>query len=230
MGTHNEQIVALFADLVSRDDASINVPAAALAMARVHYPELELEPYLERLAAMGRSGARAIDGTYGEEGVARLSRFVFEELGFRGNREEYYDPRNSFLNEVLERRLGIPITLSLVYIELGRAGGLEMEGVGFPGHFLVLETISGTLLDPFNGGVELDAGGLEQLLVAQGLDDTSVREEFIEPVTKRQMLLRMLNNLRRHYSGEGDAVRLARLEAMAEALYACEADGPPLIQ
>ncbi len=225
--THN--VVDLFSDLVSRPDDAISLPAAALAIARIRYPELELQPHLDRLAAMGEGAARDLDGARGAAAVDLLNAYVFGELGFAGNRADYYDPRNSFLNDVLERRLGIPITLSLVYIEIGRHCRVDIEGIGFPGHFLVREVSTGAILDPFNAGVELDDAGIRRLLAAQGLDDSEGVQDYIEPVSKRQMLMRMLNNLGRLYSQAGEANAVARVEAMAEILMQPEDTGPPLM-
>jgi len=228
MPISDNQLVTLFADLVTRDDDSINLPAAALAIARVHYPELDMKPYLDKLARMGADAARVVGNVSGDAAIDRLNRFVFETQGFRGNRDNYYDPRNSFLNDVLTRKLGIPITLSLVYIEIARACNITVEGIGFPGHFLVCDVTSGWLLDPYNGGERLDEEKMARLLAAQGLDESGWSDDFIEAVSKRQMLLRMLNNLGRHYSQAGDAKRLARLEAMAESLVQTEEAEPPL--
>jgi regulator of sirC expression with transglutaminase-like and TPR domain len=221
--------VSLFADLVTRDDASINLPAAALAIARINYPDLEIQPQLDKLARMGGDAARFLGSATGDAAVDRLNRFVFGTLGFRGNRDNYYDPRNSFLNDVLTRKLGIPISLSLVYIEIARSCEITIEGIGFPGHFLVCDISSGSLLDPFNNGERLDEEKMARLLAAQGLDEAAWSDDYIETVSKRQMLLRMLNNLGRHYSQAGDAKRLARLEAMAESLLETEEAEPPLM-
>src|SRR3989441_5604549 len=130
---------------------------AALAIARIAYPDLDPAPsrrQLDDLAAAVRP--RLYPQASPEAAAAELAGYLFRECGFRGNREEYYDPRNSYLNDVLERRLGIPITLSVVLIETGARLGLPIEGVGFPGHFLV--RLAGSrrplLLDPFFGGRE----------------------------------------------------------------------------
>ncbi len=131
----------------------------------------------------------------------RLREFLFEEQGFRGNAEEYYDPRNSFLNDVLDRRLGIPITLSLVLIEVGRRLGLAIHGIGLPAHFIVGFQSGGcrVLLDPFNGGAILTPEGCQELVSRVLSRQVTLQEEHFAPVTKQQFLIRMLNNLKAIY-------------------------------
>lgn len=147
-----------------------------------------------------------------------LNQFLFDELGYRGNVDEYYDPRNSYLNEVMERRTGIPITLAIVYMELGRRIGLPLEGVSFPGHFLVrLRLRSGTLvLDPFGGGAPQSESELYERLkrvIPEGsTGGVPVGElpldQFLEPATHRQILARVLRNLKGIYRDSDDPERL----------------------
>jgi len=132
----------------------------------------------------------------------RLREFLFEEQGFRGNAEEYYDPRNSFLNEVLDRRLGIPITLCLVLIEVGRRGGLTIHGIGLPAHFIVgFQTEGGcrVLLDPFNGGAVVTPERCQAVVSRAMGRPVTLQEEHFSPIGKRQFLTRMLNNLKAIY-------------------------------
>src|SRR3954464_13090403 len=113
---------------------------AALAIAGVEYPALDCAPYLQRLEGMGEGAEGRMQRHQGAGQhvlIATLNAYLYEELGFSGNRDHYDDPRNSFLNEVLDRRLGIPISLAVVYLEIGRRAGVRLEGVNFPGHFLV---------------------------------------------------------------------------------------------
>lgn len=212
-----QDILALFEDLVRRDDASIHLPAAALALARVGYPALALAPHLDQLADMGRLAAERLRGAASEDDrIARLNHFVFSELGFAGNRKNYYDPRNCFLNDVLDRRLGIPISLALVYIEIAAACRVHVDGIGFPGHFLVRDVSTGWILDVFNGGRRLEVADCREMFTAQGFKRGEWSDALLAPVTKKQFLLRMVNNLRRHYADIADAARLTILEAMAE--------------
>jgi len=223
----NEETIALFIDLVSRDAADINLPAAALAIARLEYPNLRIDEYLEQLASMGDQAGRRVAAADPGEEITALNEFVFGDLGFSGNRDSYYDPRNSFLNEVLERRLGIPITLSLVYLEIAAGCGLTMEGVGFPGHFIVREVSGGDLIDPFNGGIVLDQSDCARLLAAQGVARAESVAQYVRNVSRRQMLVRMLNNLVRYYRDVSDEGRLEPFEQMLRALDESDAHGPP---
>jgi regulator of sirC expression with transglutaminase-like and TPR domain len=144
-----------FAELLARDEAEIDLARACLMIAEDAYPALDVDGYLgeiERLAVRLRGRLPSGEGVEGR--VLALNRFLFDELGYSGNADHYYDPRNSYLNEVLDRRTGIPITLSILYLELGWRVGLALEGVSFPGHFLVRLRLRGAMLvlDPFSGG------------------------------------------------------------------------------
>ena len=156
-------------DLADALTAASNAPGTALAnaalvIARIEYPRLDPEPYLAQLDAMGAAAADVHRSrTWTRRATPRrssciraLNAYLFEEQGFVGNRERYEDPRNSCLNEVLDRRTGIPITLSLVYMEIARRAGLHIDGINFPGHFLVRcpdvgrRATSGLIIDPFH--------------------------------------------------------------------------------
>jgi regulator of sirC expression with transglutaminase-like and TPR domain len=214
----NAEAIALFEDLVRRDDAAIHLPAAALAMARIAYPNLALAPHLANLSDMGRLAAERLRGVISaDDRIARLNHYLFSELGFEGNRKDYYDPRNSFLNEVLDRRLGLPITLSLVYIEIAAACRVTVEGIGFPGHFLVRDVATGWILDVFNGGRRLEVADCRDMFVEQGFERREWTDTLLVSVTKKQFLLRMINNLRRPYAEADDTQRLGMLDAMAAA-------------
>ena len=142
-------------------------------------------------------------------------RFLFEEEGFRGNTEDYYDPRNSFLNDVLDRRLGIPITLSVVYVAVAARAGLDAAGVGLPGHFVVRAERRGRhrLLDPFHGGTLLDRAACEALVARMRPGGGPLDPRWLAPVTTHQIFVRMLSNLKAVYSALGDWARaLAAVE------------------
>ncbi|HUG78371.1 MAG TPA: tetratricopeptide repeat protein [Burkholderiales bacterium] len=199
-----------FAQLLGRDDGHIDLARACLMVAQDVYPGLDVERYLgeiERMALRLRGSIGPQGGA--EERVVALNRYLFEELGYRGNAGDYYDPRNSYLNEVIDRRTGIPITLAVLYLELGRRAGLPLEGVSFPGHFLVrLRLRAGMLvLDPFSGGAPLSEDELRERLqrvIPEGFVDRLPvaelpLEEFLEPATKRQILARLLRNLKGIY-------------------------------
>jgi regulator of sirC expression with transglutaminase-like and TPR domain len=181
-----------------------DLASAALIIARLEYPQLDPRPSLRVLDSIGRRAAAALDGTADasvRSRIARLNELLFADEGFAGNRAHYDDFRNSLLNVVLDRRLGIPITLALVYIEVARRAGMHVEGVAFPGHFLlsVPTGTGGLILDPFAGGAELDEAGCRSLLARAMGDDTAFDTGMLQPCSARELLLRMLNNLKRTY-------------------------------
>ncbi len=196
-----------FAALIG--EAEVPLAQTALAIAEEEYPELDAAVYIAQLDALGREVEVRMGATRSPANALRALRIVlFEEHGFRGNDDDYYDPRNSFLNEVLERRLGIPITLAVVTIEVAHRVGLALQGVGFPGHFLVKHVLGNreTFLDPFRGG---------ELLTA---DDCIARfrrtapgrpwhAHYLAGATPRQVIGRMLHNLKKIYVERGDDVR-----------------------
>ena len=177
---------------------------AALAIARVEYPTLDPAPYLQRLermgeAAEGRLQRQAHGGTAAQ--IATLNAYLYEELGFSGNADRYDDPRNSFLNEVLDRRLGIPISLAVVYLEIGRRGGLRLEGINFPGHFLVRapDAVEDLIVDPFHGGALLSEIDCRQLLREYVGDESAFDRALLATATRQHIVVRMLVNLKRLY-------------------------------
>ena len=193
-----------FEKVLACDDVRIDLAHACLLIAQDAYPNLPVERYLGDIERMAMPQASAP-----EERVAALNQFLFEDLGFRGNTEEYYDPRNSYLNDVIDRKVGIPISLSVVYMAVGRRVGLPLEGVSFPGHFLVrLRMRQGVLvLDPFAGGApqsEADLRARLQRVIPPGATDRVPLselplEQFIEAATNRQILARVLRNLKTIY-------------------------------
>lgn len=189
--------VRAFAKLVSAPDADVDLGYGALLIARIQHPDLEPAHALKRLDELAaRSGAGSVGDPV--HALHRLREFLFEEEGFRGNTEDYYDPRNSCLNDVLDRRLGIPITLSVLTMEIGRRVGLPILGVGLPGHFVVRADVTAepVLLDPFDGG-EVVTHERAADLVARALGHrVTLNDEHFAPVGRRQILSRMLTNLR----------------------------------
>lgn len=186
---------------------------AALAFARVEYPALDASPYLARLEEMGdelRERLEALNRVgrmTPASRVALVSEYLFGERGFSGNRLAYHDPRNSCLNDVLDRGLGIPISLGVVYIEVARRAGFRVEGVNFPGHFLL--TCSGDddapdlgdalVIDPFNRGVLMNEQDCRDLLESVSGDDVPFDRALLVPASMRDILARMLTNLKRVY-------------------------------
>jgi regulator of sirC expression with transglutaminase-like and TPR domain len=199
----------LFAHLAQRAEEDIDLGAAALLVAEAEYPGLDVAHYLSMLDAMAEVVRKKRPGATGDALLGELTHYLFDDLGFRGNDDDYYDPKNSFLNEVLDRRVGIPITLSIVLMEVGRRLGIELHGVSFPGHFLVrLAAGDGDrVLDPYHGGVALDTEELEDRLKQAVGPGAVLLPEHLQVATKKQVLTRMLNNLRGIYQRKGDAER-----------------------
>jgi regulator of sirC expression with transglutaminase-like and TPR domain len=208
-----------FAAVVQRDDADIRLDEAALLIGAWEHEAFDVAPHLRALDALARRAAPAVENAETPDAAGRaLAATLFKELAFRGNTEAYYDPRNSFLADVLERRVGIPISLSVLYIEVARRLGLPVGGVGFPGHFLV--RVDGgaapLILDPFGGGAALNRADLEALLARSSGDDARLTDAALVPVSKRAILVRMLNNLVGIYGRGGDTDRsLEVLERIA---------------
>jgi len=180
---------------------------AALWIAAEEYPALDVPTWLRRLDAMGcRAAERITPGLDVDASAAALNRLLFVEEGFRGNTEDYYDPRNSFLNDVLERRVGIPITLSVVYIEVAARARVTVRGIGLPGHFVIrIERHGATrLLDPFNGGQTLSEADCQLLMQRVYRAEVPLDPEYLRPVTTGEILVRMLRNLKGAYMALGD--------------------------
>lgn len=199
-----------FSRAVQCPDDEIDLGRAALAIAHSEHPDLNIESYLSRMDGL----ASAVENRAGGEAdcyrlIAALNYTLFTVEGFRGNRDDYYDPKNSFLNEVMERKQGIPITLSVLYMEVARRVGLELEGVGFPGHFLVKHggEEEEIIIDPFHRGEVRCTEELEEMLDELYRGKLAFRPEFLSPLSKKQILRRMLNNLKAIYLRQGDFLR-----------------------
>ncbi|WP_096462544.1 SirB1 family protein [Sulfurifustis variabilis] len=191
--------------LLDRPEDEIDLAEAALLVATDEYPALDIEAYLRRLDELAEGVRRRLQPEADfETTVVALNEFLFDEQGFCGNTEDYYDPRNSFLNEVLDRRRGIPVTLAILYIEIGRRLGLALEGVTFPGHFLVkTATAEGeVVLDPFSGGMPVSEEDLRERLQARFPEHDAplgALARLLAAADKKQILLRMLRNLKAIY-------------------------------
>ncbi len=178
---------------------------AALWIAREQYAQLDVQRYLARIEFWAEDIlAKLPAGASAEERVLALNEYLFQQTGLRGNDEAYFDPRNSFLNEVMDRGLGLPITLSIIYLEVGKRIGLPLEGVSFPGHFLVkLPVSSGSVvLDPYSGGASLEEADLELML--RQVDkkarlDRSSLTRLLEGASEADILIRMMRNLKGIY-------------------------------
>lgn len=202
-----------WARLASATEPELSLAEGALLIAAEEYPALDIDAYLGRIEDLAATLKRRLRSDIGTtEALLALNRYVYEELGFSGNSADYYDPRNSYLNDVIERRLGIPITLAVVYIEIGRHIGLALQGISFPSHFLVKCTLrDGTVvLDPFAGGVSLSLDDLEERLkpVAKGVPlDATVVASLLTPATPTDIFARMLRNLRAIHTSRGDRMK-----------------------
>ena len=201
------------------DDEQVNLAEAALAIAATEYPDLDPHPWL---ALLDRIAARVETGPPSSalENIAALNRVLFEQEKLCGNEEEYDDPRNSYLNDVLDRKKGIPITLSVIYIEVARRRGLPLVGVGFPGHFIVkyLEQPSEILIDPYHGGALLTSTECAELLRAHFGAQAELKHEYFAAATPKQILARMLNNLKGSYFRRANYAKVLTMIEMALAI------------
>jgi regulator of sirC expression with transglutaminase-like and TPR domain len=202
-----------FAQLVSGSEEELDLAEAALLIAQEEHPDLDITAYLHRLDELAASvRARLPQAPEPMDIIHHLNVRLFHEEGLAGNESEYYDPRNSFLNEVLDRRRGIPITLSVIYLEVGRRLGLPLVGVGFPGHFLVKYrgADGDVVLDPFVGGVTLTLDELAQKLRSMYGDTNPFLgqiPQLLTPASKKEILVRMLGNLKGIYLQQNDFTR-----------------------
>jgi regulator of sirC expression with transglutaminase-like and TPR domain len=212
----HQQLVRSFTHAALSPDPDLAI--GALMIARVAYPKLDAGPYLDRLDDLGRearsrvAAAAAVADTPANvdpdqyKSVMALNDYLFREQGFVGNDVQYEDPRNSFLNDVLDRRTGIPITLALLYMEVARRAGIHVEGVNFPGHFLLrcpappgLACTGDLIIDAFHGGALLSENACRDLMRGHAADQASFDDEVLAHATKPQILARMLVNLKRVY-------------------------------
>lgn len=203
-----------FRQAVDRPEGKIDLGRAALTVALTDYPDLDIAAYLGRIDRLALEVMRRSDGD-GDvyHSIAALNHVLFSQHGFRGNRDDYYNPKNSFLNDVIDRKTGIPITLSVLYIEVARRIGIALEGVGFPGHFLVKyghghEQI---FIDPFDQGEIKSPEELSRMLDNLSGRKVALKPQFLESTRTKQILERILMNLkaiylRNHALGEALAV------------------------
>lgn len=204
-----------FMRLVAADDDSIDLTQGCLLIAAHAYPDLDRAPVLrelDRLAARvvvrNRGGRAADQGTDPDAaGLAAMHHVLYDEAGFNGDRLDYYDPRNALLSDVVRRRLGIPITLAVIELEVARRAGIALHGIGFPGHFLV-GTPAGTIVDPFDRGAVRTHDDLRRMLRhghgPGAADPSPFPTALLRPASKRGILARILNNLRGMFAGRHD--------------------------
>lgn len=197
-----------FAELVSREQ--FDLARASLLLAQDAYPSVNVAACIGQIEDMARVVSdRVPPDAFATQKLQALNQYLFAELGYSGNVDDYYDPRNSYLNQVLERRVGIPITLSVLYLEIAARIGLDLKGVSFPGHFMVkLNAERGLLvIDPFSGGDAQSETELRERL-ARVMPAADARRAplapFLESATPRQIVARMLRNLKGIYSKAGE--------------------------
>ncbi len=197
-----------FSMLASREP--VPLARGALLIAKEEYPDLDIDLYMDKFAELAREAEPIVNaGDDTVEKIQLLSHFLFEQKGFEGNRDAYSDPRNSFLNEVLDRRLGIPITLSIIYLEVGRRLGLNLYGVSFPTHFLVkaVDERGELVVDPFYGGAILSIDQIKARLAQIYGQPVELHPAMLKSAGARQILVRVLRNLKGIYAGESDWAR-----------------------
>ena len=214
-----------FAALVRSDveDEHVDLLRAALTFARIEKPQLDIERYVRRIAELATRVAEIIqDNDDPAQVIAALNQVLFQEEMFRGNNDDYYNPRNSFLHYVLDDRTGIPISLALVYMEVGRRVGFPLFGVGMPGHFLLKHyDVNGRaiLIDAFERGSIVTEEDCRKKLNDIYSGQLTLQPEFLLPVTRRQMLTRMLNNLRSIYLSQRDFRRALQVVDLVLVIY-----------
>jgi regulator of sirC expression with transglutaminase-like and TPR domain len=217
-----------FAHLVKQPEAAIDLAEATLLIAKEEYPDLDVTAYLARFEDMGAEVRRLVGpGEDPHRLIAGLNEHLFQRLGFRGNTDDYYDPKNSFVNEVLDRRLGIPITLSAVYMEVGRRIGLQVHGVGMPGHFLVkyVGPSEEIVIDPFTAGRIVSPPDCQMILDRIFDGKRRFEPEMLSIVGTRQILSRMLTNLKAIYFNDeeyGKALSIVERLLILHPQDACE--------
>jgi regulator of sirC expression with transglutaminase-like and TPR domain len=208
-------------DLLARRPSGIELDQASLEVARVQYPDLGVVSYVRALDHHAANIADlAGDLSDGERFVETTNRYLFGELGLRGNNEDYYNPENSLLNRVLDTRLGLPITLSVIYMEIARRLAKPVSGISLPGHFIVYydDNDYSTYIDPFNGGALIDIAGCCELAQRE-----SIEPGMLEPADRRSIVMRMVNNLRNAYFSRREP---ANAERVLNLLIAASPDHP----
>jgi regulator of sirC expression with transglutaminase-like and TPR domain len=193
--------VRLFAEMMKLRNEEISLARAALLIARTEYPALDMAAQLARLDELA-AGVCAPQEISPLANVDALNDLLFTREKFAGNEQEYDDPKNSYLNDVLTRKLGIPITLSLIYMEVAKRRNIPLAGVSFPGHFLVKYTtdMGELIIDPYHRGAILTPADCAQVLQAHFGAESQLQPHYFDTVTTKQILVRMLNNLKGSYS------------------------------
>ena len=213
-------VLSQFAEVTDRPDYQVDVARAAMLLASAEYPQLNVERELfafQRLA--GAISSKFLDDDDPLYCVNVISEYLFDDMGFRGDADNYYDPRNSYLNQVLERRAGIPITLAVVYMEVGRRLKVPLLGIGMPGHFLVRHReIENLYIDAFSGGILLSEEECRDIVGERAHGGLDWNRDLLKPVSNREIIARMIRNLKAIYMSDGDFVRALTVSEFALAL------------
>lgn len=208
--------------------AEVNVPRAALQISRaVAYPELNVATYMSILHELSEEAAGHVDENAPVvEQAEQLSGYLFKTLGFCGNPEEYNDPKNSFLNDVLERRKGIPITLSIVFIDIATRLGIPAFGIGLPGHFIVgiRDQDADVWLDPYHGGRRLDLTDCAEVIQLATGYEGPLDASWFAPYPSRAILARILSNLRSSYVASGNWINATEVIQLLRQVQPGEAE------
>lgn len=191
-----------FKDYLKRPEQKINIVEASLLLAKEEYTDIDVASYLQQVDAITQSAQKQV-GRYDtlNEAVSTLSDYIFNKLGFAGDKKNYYDPRNSYLNHVIDRKLGIPITLSVLYTEIGLRLGMPLVGVGFPTHFLVkcVTPEYDLLIDCFNQGRIITISDCKKMINEIAGENAKFHTSMLEPTKPKEILIRTLQNLKVAY-------------------------------
>ncbi len=213
---HHHSTEARFRKLSSSIPGDLDLEEGAFLIAEMGYPDLDIEVYQRQLLDMSSAlASRLTDSMTIRDKIHAVNHYMFNEQGFKGNANDYYDPDNTFLNRVLDRRCGIPISLSVLYLLLGQRLGLPVRGVGMPGHFLVGLETEELFIDCFNGGTLLSQVECSRILRESG---HGFELRFLETSTSQQILLRMLRNLVVIYQGREEGNHVRRCQQIIEIL------------
>ena len=207
---------------IDKPDRAIDLAKAALYIAQIEYPDLDIDRYLKTLATIGLEVSQRLpQDRYPLKVIQTINQYLYTELKFHGNGTDYYNPCNSFLNDVIDRRTGIPITLALVYLEIAKRIDFPMVGIGMPGHFLIRPDFedSEIFIDAFDRGEILFTEDCRQKLMdIYQQDIPSIPPELLQPITNRQFLFRMLNNLQSIYLNQPDFDRALVIKTWIESI------------
>lgn len=215
---------------INQPDDQIDLAKAALYIAQEEYPDLDIDEYLNALDVMADEVEERLPAErYPLRIIQSLNQYFYDDLGYIGNTSDYYDPRNSFLNEVIDRRTGIPITLSLLYLEVARRLDFPMVGINMPGHFLIRPSFeeAGIFVDAFNRGEILFQQDCEARLAQIYGRPVQMQSSFITSVSSRQILVRMLRNLKFIYLNRSD---LPKAQTAVERILLLFPDAPTEIR